>query len=284
MKIFLRKIFTKKPFENILVSLLSRFPDNYLFKGLRPGNNFYSSPAIRNCTRYGINFCLDISDYQNWLLYFYCKTDSSFGVLNCIKKGDVVLDIGGNIGQTAMMIANKTTETGKVFSFEPFPATYSKFVKNLSLNPSLEKIVSVKNCALGNAVASLSMYRGCDTNSGSNRITNAVENKSEELVEVPVSTADIFVNEKQIPRIDFIKIDVEGFEMNVLKGAEETLRKHMPGLFVELNDKSLKDQGSSALELITFLKNIGYKVFEDGKNVELALDDVYRHIDIVCLR
>jgi FkbM family methyltransferase len=282
MKNTIRKLFTLKPFENILVFLLSKFPNNYLFIGLRPSNQLYASPSIRTCNRYGINYRLDISDYQNWLLYFYCKTDSSFGVLNYVSEGDAILDIGGNIGQTAMMMADKAKSGGRVFSFEPFPTTYEKFVNNLSLNPALQKIVSITNCAMGDAPAVLKMYRDCETNSGSNRILVDVSQNSGDLVEVPVLTVDKFVSDNGIQKIDFVKIDVEGFEMNVLKGAVETLKKYLPALFIELNDKSLQYQGSSAAELVGFLKNLGYKIFEDGKVQELSQEDMYKHIDIIC--
>ncbi|MBS1512390.1 MAG: FkbM family methyltransferase [Bacteroidetes bacterium] len=282
MKNFIRKIFTKKPFENLLIFLLGKFPNNYFLIGIRPSNQLYHSPSVRVCKRYGINYRLDISDYQNWLLYYFCKADSSFGVVNYVQQGDTILDIGGNIGQTAMMIASKTGLKGKVYSFEPFPSTFQKFSTNLTLNPPLQSIITVTNCALGDVPASLKMYRDCDTNSGSNRMVNSNDQAETELIEVPVSTVDAFVATNALSKVNFIKIDVEGFEMNVLKGAEETLKKFSPSLFIELNDQSLKYQGSSANELITFLKNLGYRIFEDGKEEELNESDLARHIDIIC--
>lgn len=170
----------------------------------------------------------------------------------------------------------------KIFTIKPFPATYEKFVNNLSLNPALQKIVTVTNCAMGDAPATLKMYRDCETNSGSNRILVDVSQNSGDLVEVPVLTVDKFVSDNAIQKIDFVKIDVEGFEMNVLKGAVETLKKYLPALFIELNDKSLQCQGSSAADLVGFLKNLGYKIFEDGKVQELSQEDMYKHIDIIC--
>jgi FkbM family methyltransferase len=281
MKKIVRKLFTVRPFETILTALLKNFPDNFLLKGVRPSNAYYKASSIRVCNRYGVNYRLDISDYQNWLLYFYCKTDSSFGLLSYLKSGDIILDMGGNIGQTAMMMAKTAGEQCKVYSFEPFPDTYSKFVANLKLNPSLEKRVVITHCALGDTPSMLQMYKDCESNSGSNRIvtSKAVE---KEMVQVPVSTIDIFAKENNLTKIDFIKIDVEGFEMNVLKGAAITLQSLKPQLFIELNDGSLKEQGSSAEELLSFLKAIGYKIFKDGETTEIKDEDVLKHIDIYC--
>lgn len=281
MKKTLRKLFTVRPFEFLLTVLLKNFPDNYLLKGIRPSNAYYKASSIRVCNRYGINYRLDISDYQNWLLYFYCKVDSSFGVLGYLKPADVILDMGGNIGQTAMMMAKAAGEQSKIYSFEPFPNTYGMFVSNLKLNPELQKRVVITQCALGNAPSMLQMYKDCESNSGSYRIFTS-KAVGKEMIQVPVSTIDIFVKENNLLKIDLIKIDVEGFEMNVLKGAATTLQALKPDLFIELNDGSLKEQGSSAVEMLSFLKKIGYIIFKDGETTEIQNKDVLKHIDIYC--
>ena len=84
-------------------------------------------------------------------------------------------------------------------------------------------------------------------------------------VEVPVSTIDIFVKQEQLDTIDFIKIDVEGFEMQVLKGGHHTLVNLKPWLFIELDDNNLNKQGSSSSELCSYLQSLGYTIYEEGK-------------------
>lgn len=281
MKNFIRKLFTKRPLEEILVFLLARSTDNYLLTRIRPSNNLYSTPAMRTCTREGIHYYLDISDYQNWLIYFNSNADSSLGVLNYINAGDIVFDVGGNIGQTALTLSKKLAGKGMIYSFEPYPATYDKLMGNLLLNPELHKNIKPINSGMGEKPAMLKMIKHSKSNSGSNRILGSNVPMSNELTEVTVSTIDIFVESNSIQRVDLIKIDVEGFEMQVLKGAMNTLLSCRPKLFIELNDSSLKEQGSSSAELVDLLKGLGYSILEDGKSEELK-DDIHRHMDIVC--
>jgi len=282
MKNFVRKIFRIRLLEKILVLLLKTFPDNYLLKGLTSQNNYYAAKSIRNCERYGIKYSLDISDYQNWLLYFYCKTDNSFGVLKYVKDEFVVLDIGGNIGQTAMMMAKEVGDKGYIYSFEPYPDTFKNFKQNLSLNAALSKRIKIENYALGLSPGNVNMYQDCITNSGANRMVHGQLSKVKGFIETPVSTVDVFVKNNQLNKVDLIKIDVEGFEMNVLKGAYKTLMEFSPVLFIELDDNNLKKQGSSAVELYEFLENMDYRIYEEGKAETFNLAKVSLPVNIYC--
>src|SRR6476619_795183 len=107
VKKFIRRSFMLWPAEKLFLFSLGKFPNNRLLKRIIPSNEYYPLKSIRHCRRQGINYSLDIHDYQNWLIYFYSESDSSSGALSYLKKDDIVLDIGGNIGQTALMMAKK---------------------------------------------------------------------------------------------------------------------------------------------------------------------------------
>lgn len=282
MKKLIRRLFTLRAIEIALVFLLGKFPENQLLKKLRPWNAYYPRGSLRQCLRAGVRYRLDISDYQDWLLYFHSNDDSSFGVLDYLAPGFVVLDIGGNIGQTAMMMGLKIGAGGRVCSFEPFPETYQKFLHNLSLNQSTINNVRAEGFALGAEVGELQMYETSAINSGGNRMVGNEQGEKAGLVTVPVSTVDAFVRSARLGRIDFIKIDVEGFEMNVLKGARETLTAHRPSLYIELDDRNLRSQGSSAEELCDYLRRSGYQIREHGQTRPLSASDYVRHMDIYC--
>jgi hypothetical protein len=104
-------------------------------------------------------------------------------------------------------------------------------------------------------------------------------------VKVEIDTLDHFAEEQKLSRNGLIKIDVEGFEMEVLKGAAETLRRFRPKLFVEMDDRNLQEQGSGAKELIAFLKGAGYRITNSVTAEEIHTAD-HRdncHIDIICI-
>jgi FkbM family methyltransferase len=284
LKKLIRRLFTFMPAEKVLVLFLAKFPNSRLLKGITPSNEYYPAKCIRRCRRDGVNYLLDIHDYQNWLIYFYSESDSSFWALTYLKKGDIVLDIGGNIGQTALMMAKKLGNTGSIYSFEPYPVTFQQLEKNLSLNGVISNKIQAVNTALGERPGKMMMYQDCVTNSGANRMVPqamATTNGNDQ-VSVPVSTIDIFVQQESLDIIDFIKIDVEGFEMQVLQGGAHTLADLKPRLFIELDDNNLKKQGSSAAELCRYLQSLGYTIYEEGKQEVFVLDRLSSMLNIYC--
>lgn len=250
---------------------------------LAPPNTYYCDEDIRYCERYGIKYKLNLNDYQSWLLYFFSDNDSSFGSLKHLKEGDVVIDVGGNIGQTALMMAKKVGHGGRVYSFEPFTRTYDRFKENLSLNPSVQNIILHK-LALGAKAEKLTMYVENEKNSGGNRIKPIGKEVNTEVEEVNISTLDEYSNSNSINKVDLIKIDVEGFEMKVLLGSQMIIQKFKPSLFIEANDKNLRAQGDSLLLMSDFLKRNGYAIFNAENDLELTLgwENDFKGSDIYC--
>ncbi len=281
MRKIIKQILTFKVFETPLVFLLGYFPENSFLKWIRPWCVYYPAGSLRFCEREGVRYCLDISDYQEWSLYFHSSVDSSLGVLEYLSPGFVVLDIGGNIGQTAMTMALKVGNSGEVYSFEPFPGTYDKFIKNMELNENISNVQAL-NLAMGAQADKLQMNVKHSLNSGQNSIVRTERANVEGLVTVVVSTIDEFFDSVPLKRVDFIKIDVEGFEFDVLKGASHTLKTYKPLLFIELDDKNLRSQGSSAIELCNFLMSCGYCIREHGKLESLSPSEYGTHMDICC--
>lgn len=258
-------LFKIQPIETLFVYFLSMFPTSFLQK-LAPTNDTYSKKEVRNGKRNGINYQMYLYDYMQWSLYFYNQRDSSLGLLDYVKTGNVVFDIGGNIGQTSFNVALKTGSAGKIYTFEPFYENFERLSSNLKLNPQFSNI-TIENLALGSEVSTVKMYKDCETNSGGNRVLpeTLTENESN-IVEVPVTTLDLYCEKHNIKHIDVIKIDVEGYEMAVLKGAVTTLKTLGPQLYVEVGDKKLKEFGSSADELIAYIAGFGYTIYDPQTN------------------
>jgi FkbM family methyltransferase len=233
---------------------------NFLLK-LAPPNTAYDNFDIRHCTRYGINYKLHLNDYQSWVLYFYSDSDSSFGCLKYLKKGDVAIDVGGNIGQTALMIAKKVDTNGKVISFEPFASTYDRFRENLKLNPSITN-VTLEKLALGEKAMEMEMYVENKKNSGGNRIKPQENETITRLQKVIGTTLDAYCTNAGLNKITLIKIDVEGFEMKVLNGAKDVIKKFKPDLYLEANDANLRSQGDSLEKMFDFLEENAYTIFD----------------------
>lgn len=275
-------LFTKPVNEKLLIALSKHIP---LFEKLIPGNKMYSNSAQRKVKRDGIYFDLDISDYQEHLVYYNLDADSSRDILKHLPlKDSLVLDIGANIGQTTLCMASFLQNTkSTIISFEPFPSTFQKLENNVGLNNFTS--IKIENMALGEKDSILDMAIDSYSNSGGYRVYNPKHHKGKKTQKVAVISLDKYLMGSST-KVDFIKIDVEGYEYHVLSGGVKTLKKQHPILFIELDDNNLRQQGHSAVELLELLDKLGYNsIVNASSNSPLTIKNFEKcHLDIVCRR
>jgi FkbM family methyltransferase len=173
------------------------------------------------------------------------------------------LDIGANMGFYSLALATLNPALS-VHSFEPQPRIYSSFAKNISLN-RLESQVKIYNYGLGSRDDDLNMYIPRFTGSGGGSFANLhkEEGHAEEFL-VRVRTLDTFVHFKS--NTDLIKVDVEGFEFEVLSGGLELIESTKPTIVIELLRKWMKPFGKQPQDVINLLKPLGYEVLSIGPN------------------
>jgi FkbM family methyltransferase len=152
-----------------------------------------------------------------------------------LKREAVILDIGANIGVTSI-IFSICAPNGRIYSFEPSPETFGFLCETLASNNAAN--CSPYKLALGAKVGELQFFDNPTSASASHLVLDG-ETLGGSTMSVDVSTVDRFIKEKEIARLDFIKIDVEGFELDVLDGAANTLRTLKPGVFLEFNSFTL---------------------------------------------
>lgn len=278
---FLRKVFFIKPFERVLVKLTSRKEFGNFITKLPPNHYQYKPQTIRKVNRNGINYYLDISDIVDWYIYYGFKENSRENLYSNIKKEDIVLDVGANVGDVSMMASKIVSEKGYIYGFEPDPTNFLRLNKNLSLNNFQN--IDVINKGIGDKKGRFSLSIIDDRNRGMNKIVKT-QSGTNTINEIDVIRLDDFVNERGLKKIDVIKIDVEGFEMNVLKGAEAIIKKYQPILFIEIDDNHLKEQNTSAKELVSLVKSLGYNITnaETNSNIDTDIDFKNCHFDILC--
>lgn len=224
---------------------------------------------------------LDISDYQAHYIYFGFVDKGLEKLFSLCKANYTVVDVGSNIGYVLLNLAQRVGKRGKVIGFEPDPINYRKCLKNVELNAFTN--IQLENSGLGHVADTFSLRVDNVRNRGGNRISIQKEGV-EDIVKVNIIKLDNYVKEHNIAHIDLIKVDVEGFELNVLKGAEGVLKQNHPMLFIELDDRNLKEQGHSAVELVHYIKDLNYTIVhaETGKKIDIEFDFVNKHFDIVC--
>ncbi len=276
----LKKLLTNNVAESLLIGLIRLFHSaDWVYKFV-PANTDYKPGSMRKVKRRGFIYELELSDYQEWLVYFYCKSDSSDYLLDYLENSEVILDIGANIGQTSFNIIGTQKKKGLnpvIYSFEPYPRTFKKLETNRTLNPTVS--VKTYNLGLGRERGILHMTQHSPLNSGGFRMTNEPDNS----ISVPVIALDEFVPENQLTKIDFIKIDVEGFEVQVLEGALETLKTFRPILVFEYSLQNINAQSGNIKNILKQLSDMNYdiKTKEGISNQEAILKLDYQ-TDLIC--
>lgn len=171
--------------------------------------------------------------------------------LTMVDRGDLVVDVGGHIGTYTIPLARRVAPTGRVLAFEPNPLTREILEINVELN-DLAHVVVVADVAVGSQPGTASLHV-------SRANTGAARLDTDDSVggEVRVDTLDSVV----VGSPSLLKIDAEGFELQVLRGAVDLLDRAAPAVLVEIDRAQLERFGDSVVELQEFLRARGYEFF-----------------------
>jgi len=177
-----------------------------------------------------------------------------------LTKDDVVFDVGTNIGTIANWLANRTHH---VHGFEPHPDNLQLTKEQIQIRKT--KNISLSQLALGSEPGTLQLY--VKSFHGHHSLGDTSGSPTVEKIDVKVETVDRYCTSNGIERIDFLKIDVEGFEEDVLKGATGMLKDDKVGLVLfELRLSILESIGKNGKDIFTPLLEQGYTVFTlDGR-------------------
>lgn len=216
-------------------------------------------------SRINFHLCSNPPLYK-WILRLKGKANiDKLVFLSLVARGDVVLDIGANEGYYTTLFSHLVGEKGSVHSFEPVPPTF-ELLSGTVRQTVMHRNVSLVNAAVGEAGQQpVTMYVPGDVsgqasvkrhNAGAWRDCQDVRSFQAESTSI-----DEYVAAHGIGKIDFIKVDVEGYELMCLKGASRTLIEFGPLLFLEVCDLWSADFGYEPTDLVKFLQSCGYVRF-----------------------
>lgn len=175
------------------------------------------------------------------------------------KKGDVVFDVGGHHGLMAIVAGRVVGPEGNVISIEPNPWSRAELENNLKLNQALN--VLVVPLAFSDKAGEVSFFAQQGTASWNSSLFNRFigEGYTVKELKIPADTMDAYVNRSgYVPKV--IKIDVEGAEFLVLKGAQETIRSHRPILIMEFNPDAARAAGTTIGAIVQLLRELNYQL------------------------
>ncbi|MBA7507590.1 hypothetical protein ES706_06310 [subsurface metagenome] len=208
-----------------------------------------------------------------------------------IQKGNVVLDIGANIGYFTLIFAQLVGERGKVFAFEPEPDNFALLQKNMEAN-GYQNVILVKK-AVSNKARKVKLYLSED-NKGDHRIYDSHDGRK--FVEVEVITLDEYFKDYDL-KVDFIKMDIQGAEGGALEGCSLLIeRNRNVKIITEFWPIGLKRFGTKPEEFLMLLTKRGFELYDVSEQehrfepvdvttlLEKYTPEKGNHTDILCVR
>lgn len=226
--------------KNVQVDKLNieGFDTDYVFQTIEKTHNYYEYEIL-----------------NSWSKYFY--------------NSQVIFDVGANIGNHSMYWSIKINPD-IIYSFEPFVPNFERLKNNVTNNGI--KNVKMINKGIGekNGFASIKSFD--ETNYGSTSLKYNEGVNKDETDEIEIISLDSFIEEENIKSVDFIKIDVEGFEVSVIRGMLELLNKFKPDLWIEVGLDTFR-------EIFEILMPLGYVLVDvEGFNVLLLHESRHNKI------
>lgn len=204
----------------------------------------------------------NLKDHVQSRIYFLGAYEpiEAFLFMELIKPDMHIIDAGANIGFYSLIASSKLSERGKVFSFEPVPSNYEQLEYNIKKSNNSK--IEVIKMGLWNKEDTLkfSLDETHSDNHGSftaGKVTN-----SSQYFECPVNSLDSLLDNETIPKVDLIKMDIEGSELFALQGAIKSIESYKPTILMEINKFACNSFGYSSTEIDSLLLPLGYKIFK----------------------
>lgn len=229
--------------------------------------------------RGGVTWALDLNegiDLSIYLLGAY-EPRTLRAYARTVRPGDVIFDVGANIGAHTLHFSRLTGPTGKVYAFEPTDYAFSKLRENMALNPVLAPAIRARQMFLVGSreeVVPSGVYSSWP-------VAEAGGDRHEEHCgalkttrQACTATADEFCATEGVERIDLVKIDVDGHEASVIRGFRENLRRFLPDILIEIAP-FIHDAADAAEldEVIGFFAGLGY-LFLDANSGRVVPSEV----------
>lgn len=216
--------------------------------------------VVRNDFKWDLDLAegIDLSIY----LFGQFESETARALKSLVKPGSTVFDIGANIGAHTLNLARLVGSTGVVYAFEPTAYAFGKLTRNLQLNPEIKERVVTKQARLARdcgSAAPAEIYSSWKVVGQDARhpkhlgIAKSTEGAA-------LISLDEYCDQATVSRIDFIKLDVDGFECEVLGGAVQRLQRDRPMILLELAPYVLTERGTSVEELWQVLEQCGYRL------------------------
>lgn len=239
-------------------------------------------------TIYGFNLVLfpGLGSVINELYYLGFYEPGTLNIINkCLKNGDVFIDVGASVGLMSMYASGCVGANGRVFSFEPIKKNFECLTESISMNNKIN--INAYNLGLGSKPDELPIYldRPCPS-----MLKSADKKKDEKLEIIKIEKLDAILQKENVHEVKMIKIDVEGYEPETLKGSEILLsRPNAPVIIMEYDNVLIARSGME--NPVTLLKKYNaYRFFQLEKGSDTIsllkeinqIEELYGYDNVFC--
>lgn len=241
-------------------------------KALRAHDYVYLCKAVLFHARLSHLFSFTRGEYKMWVFYtpfaFWLwserareRSDEAF-YRRFLREGDTVVDVGANIGLCTLLSARIVGTNGHVYSYEPHPRTYNQLCKNIKLN-SLTQVTAY------NLGASNEEEKTLFTDEYVTDINHVDTNGKVEVRLLPIDS----ILPKELTEVTLLKVDVEGYELFALKGAEHTLKRTRI-VYFESCSSSFARYGYNSKDIFMYMETQGFSLYKTDEHFTLLKLDL----------
>lgn len=201
-----------------------------------------------------------------------------------IKEGWTVIDVGANIGAMTLAFAKLVGNKGKVIAFEPTDYAYKRLLRNISLNSALAPVINVNKCFVSThdtMRSDMKAFSSWRLDSNDKDIHPVHLGKVMEASETPSVSLDSFISEHKLSRVDLLKIDTDGYELEVLKGSSELLKKFGPYVIFECGQYVLRERGQTLDDFVALFENYNYELFNSQNGMKLTAKNIANEVPLL---
>jgi FkbM family methyltransferase len=207
----------------------------------------------------GYVFPIDRGTLIGWSIHFFgaYEPEVQTEIRRRLRPGDTAIDVGANAGWHTLLMASRVGPGGRVIAVEPNPSSRERLEHAIAINRLVNVRVDPRALADHDGTRPFDAPPAGDVWDGSGRLT---ADDTTHPMTVAVTTIDALAAEHSLDRVALIKIDVEGWEPAVLRGAANVLRASRPAVIFEYDPAYIGRSGSSGDELAAWLRSFGYRL------------------------
>ena len=215
-------------------------------------------------SRNGIKYRIDLEEGVDLGIFLGVKNEKKlFNIKKYLKpkKNFDIIDIGSNIGSVTLPLAN-TFKNSKIYSIEPTVYAFEKLKENINLNPNLKKRIKIFNYFISQKKKKIKFVHSSWKLDNQDKKHGIHRGTLKETSNKAISLDKLFKKNKT--PIKLIKVDVDGYELDVLKSAEKLLKKEKPIIYFELAPYLYKEMGYTVDHLNKFVQKMGYAFYDEN--------------------